>query len=94
MTVAQLDSEFHTATQQLDGGSPVPCACDRDGLATTTGLLAIIRSPSHGLITGTTLGSETTTEAYNGHGELDSSAALFGGNTLRGTASGASASVS
>ncbi len=57
-------------------------AYDADGLLTQAGSLVLQRDSSHGAITGSTLGSLTTTQTYTGFGELDSISATHGSTAL------------
>ena len=62
------------------------CSYDNDGLLTGSGAETLTRDPLNGLLTGTTLGSTTTTNSYNEFGEISSftSSAPFGVNYTRG----------
>jgi len=78
-TVSQTyDDDFRIASQSVDGGSTVSFGYDGDGFLTQAGALVLGRDPLHGLVTGTTLGSVTTSRGYSGFGELASDAASFG----------------
>lgn len=59
-------------------------AYDADGLLTGAGALALSRDPGHGALTGSTLGSLTTTQAYTPFGELASFGATYVGTPLLG----------
>jgi YD repeat-containing protein len=54
----------------VNGGSTAVFAYDDDGLLIAAGAEALVRGPIHGLLTGTSLGSVTTSQAYNAFGEL------------------------
>jgi RHS repeat-associated protein len=64
------DNNFRITSQSVNGANTVPFGYDNDSLLTTAGALSISRSPQHGLITGTTLGTATDTRTYNSFGEL------------------------
>jgi RHS repeat-associated protein len=69
------DNDFRVIKQRVN-----------DGLLTGAGALTLTRSSANGLLTGTTLGSATTTQTYNGFGELATMSAAYSGNTLFQTA--------
>jgi RHS repeat-associated protein len=62
-------NNFEIATEQVNGTSAVSFGYDADRLLTSAGALTIQRDPSHGLITGTTLGTTTDAFEYNEFGE-------------------------
>ena len=55
---------------------------DSDGLLTGAGALTLTRDPQNGLLTGSTLGSLTTSQGYTGYGERKGITASFGGTPL------------
>ena len=72
---ATYDDDFRVTQTTVNGGSAVTFGYDEDGLRDQAGALAIAREPGNGLIDSTTLGSVTTSRAYNGFGEFDEYAA-------------------
>ena len=72
---ATYDDDFRVTQTTVNGGSAVTFGYDDDGLLDQAGSLAIGRDAANGLITSTTLGSVTTSRAYNGFGEFDEYAA-------------------
>jgi RHS repeat-associated protein len=79
----ELDNAFRVASQQV-GSSPTVSYLyqDPDGLPTQAGALSLTRDPGHGLLTGTALGTITTSAGYSGYGELEHAVARAGGDTL------------
>jgi RHS repeat-associated protein len=55
---------------------------DGDGLLATAGALSIARDPANGIVTGTTLGSVSTTRTPSPFGELAATSASAGGSAL------------
>jgi len=53
-------------------GTPIAYKYDRDGLLTNVGALTVTRDMQNTTITGTNLDQVTTTQSYNGFGELQS----------------------
>jgi RHS repeat-associated protein len=76
------DNNFRVTTQTVNSGNSVTFQYDRDGLLTSAGLLSIAHDPQNGRITGTTLGSVTTSQAYNAFGEMKNFSAVFASDTL------------
>jgi RHS repeat-associated protein len=66
----------------VNGGNSVSFSYDRESLLMATGGLTITRDIQNGRITGTTLGSVTTSQAYNSFGELKNLYAIFASDTL------------
>ncbi|HKH46803.1 MAG TPA: RHS repeat-associated core domain-containing protein [Thermoanaerobaculia bacterium] len=64
------DNDFRVISEKVNGEAPVTYQYDPDGLLTRAGNLTITRDPQTGLVTGTTLGVVTTSNAYNLFGEL------------------------
>ncbi len=81
-TVARgYNNDFRIASLSVNGAA-IPFTYDSDGLLTQAGTLSLTRHAQNGLITGSTLGSVTTNQGYNGFGEIASLAAASGGNSL------------
>ncbi|WP_157376683.1 RHS repeat-associated core domain-containing protein [Anaeromyxobacter sp. K] len=72
------DNDFRIATSAVNG-VPVSYQYDADGLLTYAGALRIARDPSTGMISGTTLGSVSTSAGYDAYGDLERFAASAGG---------------
>jgi RHS repeat-associated protein len=69
-TVARIyNNDFRVIGLAVNGANIVS-AYDNDGLLTQAGSETLVRDPQHGLLTGTTLGSVTTAQAYNPFGEM------------------------
>ena len=77
----RYDSDFRVAAQVV-GTDSVSFRYDSDGLLTGAGALTLTRDPQNGLLTGTTLGSLTTSQGYTGYGERKGITAAFGGAPL------------
>lgn len=75
------DNNFWVTTQSVNG-SALNYAYDNDGLLVQAGALSLVRSPQNGLLISTGIGSETTSYAYNGFGELANAVSKHGANTL------------
>jgi len=81
-TVSQgYDNNFRVVQQSLNG-DPVSYGYDNDSLMTQAGALTLSRNLLNGLLTGTTLGSATTSQSYNAFGELQMMAASYGATAL------------
>jgi RHS repeat-associated protein len=76
------DDDLRLKTVAVNGANAITYTYDNDSLITQAGSLVLTRSPQTGLLTGTTLGSVTTSYTYNGFGELASMTAKFGATTL------------
>jgi len=76
------DDDLRLRTIAVNGASAVTYSYDPDSLLTQAGSLALARDAETGLLTGTTLGSVTTSYTYNGFGELASMTARHGATTL------------
>ncbi len=63
-------------------GSNITFAYDNDGLLTQAGGLTLTRNAQNGLLTGTTLGSTTTSQTYSTFGELASFTASQSGSPV------------
>jgi RHS repeat-associated protein len=80
------DTDFRVVKQKVNDVDSVSFQYDNDGLLTGAGALTLTRSSTNGLLTGTTLGSVTTSLGYNGFGELSSYAASYSSNPVFQTA--------
>jgi RHS repeat-associated protein len=76
------NQDFRLSSQTVNGQLPVAFGYDADGLMTQAGGLSVSRDPSTGLVTGTSLGSVTTSEARNNFGELSSISAAYAGSEI------------
>jgi RHS repeat-associated protein len=76
------DKNFRVTQQTVNGGNEVDYQYDQEGLLTQAGDMSITRDPQNGRITSTQLGNVTTSQTYNGAGELESYQAKFGSNVL------------
>jgi len=76
------DNDFRVAALSVNNADPITFQYDADSLLTQAGALALNRHPQNGLLTGTTLGSVTSSLSYNGFGEMASSTAQTGSTTL------------
>ena len=63
------NNSFYLDTMSVNGAHTVSFSYDQDDLLTGVGALTIGRDPANGLLTGTTLGSFTSSVSYNGFGE-------------------------
>jgi RHS repeat-associated protein len=77
-----LNQDLRTSSQRVNGGNMVAYSYDADGLVTQAGDLSITRRSDNGLVSGTTLGSVTTSDSYSNHGDLWRRTAKYGGATL------------
>ncbi|MFZ5863008.1 MAG: RHS repeat protein, partial [Nitrospirota bacterium] len=75
------DNNFRT-TQLGVNGDAIALGYDNDDLLTSSGAITFTRNAQNGLLTGTTLGSTTTTHTYNAFGELATFTANHGTDTL------------
>ena len=64
------DNDFRLTSISLNGADPVSYGYDADSLLTQAGSLTLSRNAQNGLLTGTTLGSVSDTQSYNGFGEV------------------------
>jgi RHS repeat-associated protein len=78
------DSFFRPSSDAVAGGSSVSYGYDSDGLLTSAGDLAVTNDPTNGLVTGTSLGSVSTSTAYDAFGELASTTATANSSQLFG----------
>jgi RHS repeat-associated protein len=80
------DSNFRKATETVNGANSVSFTYDDDGLSKTVDGLTIVRDPTNGLITSTTLGQVTDSRTYDSYGRLSTYVARFGSTSLYSTA--------
>ena len=76
------NNDFCITSETVNAGNSVSYLYDNDGLLTGAGSLTISRNTQNGLITGTTLGSTTTSQSYNGFGELAQYTANYSGSQV------------
>ena len=76
------NNDFRITSETVNAGNSVSYLYDNDGLLTGAGSLTISRNTQNGLITGTTLGSTTTSQSYNGFGELSQFIASQSGSSV------------
>jgi len=76
------NNDFRITSESVNGANSVSYLYDNDGLLTGAGSLTIGRNTQNGLITGTTLGSTTTSQSYNGFGELSQYTASYSGSSF------------
>ncbi|MEO8134315.1 MAG: RHS repeat-associated core domain-containing protein [Betaproteobacteria bacterium] len=76
-----LDNGLRTATSSVNAAA-ISLTYDLDSLLTGAGALALTRHPSHGLVSGTTLGGVTDTRTYTGFGALDHYTASYTGTAF------------
>ncbi len=76
------DNEFRVSTQSVNGQFAVSNTYDPDGLLTSVGALSISRATTTGLVTGTAIGSLTTSRTNNGYGEMSAFSASVGSEPL------------
>ncbi len=75
------DNNFRVVQQSINGDA-ITYGYDNDNLMTLAGDLTLTRNVQNGLLTGTTLGSITTSRGYNPFGELQTISASDGATTL------------
>lgn len=63
------DANFRVTGLALDGAN-IASGYDRDSLLTSAGAMTLTRNLANGFLTGTALGSVTTSQSYNAFGEL------------------------
>jgi RHS repeat-associated protein len=82
----RVDRTYHDdlrlRTISVNGANAITYAYDTDSLLRQAGSLVLNRDPETGLLSGTTLGSVTTSYIYNGFGELSSMTSSFGATAL------------
>ena len=79
------DKDLWLSSESIIGAGTITFGRDKDGLLTAAGPLSISREASSGLISGTTLGSATTTRTHDSHGALSSLKAAHGSTVLFST---------
>jgi len=62
------DNNFRVSSRSV-GATPIAYSYDADGLLTGAGAETLTRNVQNGLLTGTSIGAVTTTNAYNEFGE-------------------------
>ncbi|MDP1858404.1 MAG: RHS repeat-associated core domain-containing protein [Gemmatimonadaceae bacterium] len=77
------DSDFRVSSVTVNGATPIGASYDRDNLLTAAGSLTLSRDAGNGRLTGTSLGSATTSYAYDDSvGALLQLTAKHGATTL------------
>jgi RHS repeat-associated protein len=76
------DNDYRRAATSVNGTQAAAYTYDADGLLTAAGAMSLTRHPQLGLISGTTLGSVTTTQTFNTFGEVLNRNTSFSGNPL------------
>jgi YD repeat-containing protein len=76
------DNDFRVTTEKVNGSNSVSFSYDADGLLTAAGALTLTRDPQNGLLTGSALGSNATSQSYNSFGEVLGFTALQGGSAV------------
>jgi RHS repeat-associated protein len=76
------EDDFRVTEARVNGVNPISFGYDLDGLLTSAGTLTIDRDSANGFVTGSTIGSVTTSQGYSGFGELASFAAAYSGSGL------------
>jgi RHS repeat-associated protein len=77
-----FDTSFRMSSESVNGGNTIAFAYDNDGLLVAAGDLAALRNAQNGLVTGTTLGSVTTSIGYSAFAEVASYAASAGATAI------------
>jgi len=83
-TVSRTYNNDFQVTGISVGADTITNSYDNDGLLTGAGTLTLTRDVQNGLLTGTTIGSATTSTTYNTFGELDTETAAYGATTQYG----------
>jgi RHS repeat-associated protein len=82
-SVSQVyNNDFVITERRVNGAEPVSFTYDNDLLLISAGSLSISRDPLNGLITGTELGSVSTSMIYNSFADPNKVSALFGTNLI------------
>ena len=76
-----LDNGLRSATRTVNGNA-ITLAYDQDSELTAAGALTLVRNPSHGMVSATTLGNLTDSWTYTGFGGMDHYTASFSGMQL------------
>lgn len=79
---ATYNNDFRVSTRSVNGGNTIGFTYNNDSLLVGIGSLDITRDAPTGFITGTTLGSTTSTIIRNTFGEMDSYDASYGATAL------------
>ena len=79
------DNNFRITSQSVNGANTISFGYDNDSLLTSAGSLSLTRSPQHGLITGSTLGTVTDSRSYSTFGELSTYTANVSGSPVFST---------
>ena len=74
------DNNFHIVSRSVNDANTIAYTYDQDGLMTQAGSLNITRDSVNGYISGTTLGSATDSQSYNGFGERINYTASYSGS--------------
>ena len=80
------NNDFRVASESVNGANSVTFGYDNDGLLTSVDGLTIVRDPTNGLISDTTLGQVTDHRTYDSYGDLATYEAKFGTTSLYSTA--------
>ncbi len=78
---AAYDNDFRATSDNINGSSGAAYTYDTDSLVTQAGALTAGYDPQNGLLTGTAIGSLTTTQTYNGFGEVTGYTAFYAGSS-------------
>jgi RHS repeat-associated protein len=76
------NSDFRIIQESVNGGSQVAFSYDPDGLMVNAGAMTLVRDPSHGMVTATTVGNSSEVFSYDGHRALVSYEARCNGAPL------------
>ncbi|WP_169787093.1 RHS repeat-associated core domain-containing protein [Hyalangium minutum] len=76
------DAFFRPFSLSINGANPVVYAYDEDGLMKQAGSMVLVRSPTNGVLTDTTLGQVSTTIVPNAYGEIESLSTSWGSVSL------------
>jgi len=79
-----FNNNLWMTSQNINGTNTLTFTYDNDGVPTKAGALAIRRSATNGLVTGTTLGLTTDSRTYNSFGELTAYTASVSGAKVYG----------
>jgi YD repeat-containing protein len=77
-----FDNDFREWTTSVNGTAVATFTYDADSLLTKAGALSIPRDATTGRVSGTTLGSVTTTPTYSAYGEQESVTARSNGSAI------------
>ncbi len=76
------DNNFRVTSLSVNGTSPIALSYDQDGLPVAAGALTLTRNLLNGSVTGTVLGTVSTTMGYDAFGALATHAASQGGSAV------------